>query len=386
MSEILNENLKEYKISRIPYIHLLGRNVSNALKNEKPVSLFWGASGLEIKAKSSEVWALVETDYSVNEVWACVWINGRIISRFMLEKGKKWICLCRGFSEKTVNTICFMRDSQAMCDDLRQICLVHSFALAKNGEFLPIEKKKPMIEFVGDSITSGEGLVGSIKEEEWISTWISPSKTYAVQAANALNADFSLISQCGWGVVTGWNNNRNTIIPPYYEQVCGLCSGENQKRLGSIEKFDFSICQNDFVFVNLGTNDSGAFNSPPWIENGIEYKMRKNLDGSYFEEDAIKISYGVKDFLKIIRKNNPKARICWIWGMLEIPELSKYLEKGVSMYIAESKDKKVDTMVLQSMSLEVKDEDKGSRFHPGPLTHKNAAKKIFEYCKKFHHT
>ena len=62
--------------------------------------------------------------------------------------------------------------------------------------------------------------------------------------------------------------------------------------------------------------------------------------------------------------------------MLELPELSEYIKKGVSMYVAESGDKKVDTMILPSMSLEKEDDDKGARFHPGPLTHKNAAKKI----------
>lgn len=383
MSLTLNENLKEYKISRIPHVRLLGRNVPDALQSGRPVALFWGASGLEIKAKSSEVWALVETDYSVHEVWLCVWINGRIVSRFMLEKGKHWICLGRAFSGETANSFCLMRDSQAMSEDFEQICLVHSFALAENGEFFPVDEKKLKIEFVGDSITSGEGLVGSINEEEWISTWISPSKTYAVQAANALNAEFSLISECGWGVVTGWDNNINLAIPPIYEKVCGSCKGKKQSELGSLDFYDFSSNKKDFIFVNLGTNDANAFNTPPWKENenAPEYKMHKNPDGTFLKEDAMKIAEGIKQFLKMIRKHNPESRICWIWGMLELPELSEYIKKGVSMYVAESGDKKVDTMILPSMSLEKEDDDKGARFHPGPLTHKNAAKKIIEYCR-----
>ncbi|MBO4439665.1 MAG: hypothetical protein J5798_09975 [Spirochaetaceae bacterium] len=383
MSKTLNGNLKEYKISEIPYIRLMGRNIKGILQSGKPVPLFWSASCLEVKAKSSEVWALVETDYSVYEVWLTVWINGRIVSRFMAEKGKNWICLCRGFSAETVNTVRLMRDTQAMSEDPDQICLVHSLAIDDGGAFQSVEKKKLKIEFVGDSLTSGEGLYGNISEQQWISTWISGSKTYAVRTADALNADFSVVSQCGWGIVSGWNNNIQTIIPPYYEQICGLCKGEKQKKLGSTEPFDFSAVKNDFVFIYLGANDYGAFFNPAWVQNGKEYKLRQNPDGSFVEEDAMKVAYAVKDFLKVVRKNNPDSRLCWLWGTLDMPELSPYLEKGVAMYIEETGDKKTDILQLPSKSLEKEDEDKGSRDHPGPLSHKNASEKLIEYCRKF---
>lgn len=381
MSKTLNDNLKEYKISEIPYARLMGRNVKGALNSGKPVPLFWGASCIEVRAASSEVWALVETDYSVYEVWACVWVNGRIISRFMLEKGKNWICLCRGFSAGTVNDVRLMRDSQAMSEDPEQVFLVHSFAIEKSGTFQPLKEKKLRIEFVGDSVTSGEGLYGAVDENQWISAWISPSKTYAVKAAEALNAEFSLVSACGWGIVAAWNNNVQCVIPPYYEQICGICKGEPQQKLGTCEKFDFAEKPNDFVFVNLGANDYGAFFNEPWIHDGKEYKMHTNPDGSFDEADCMKVSCGIRDFLKVIRKNNPQAKICWVWDMLEMPELSTYMHKGVSMYIAESGDKNVDIQLLPPSSLEKEDEDKGSRNHPGPLTHKLAAAKIIDYCK-----
>ena len=94
-----------------------------------------------------------------------------------------------------------------------------------------------------------------------------------------------------------------------------------------------------------------------------------------------KVSCGIRDFLKLIRRNNPQAIICWVWGTLEMPELETYMHKGVSMYIAESGDKNVDMLILPPPSLEREDEDKGSRNHPGPLTHKLAAAKIIDYYK-----
>ena len=209
------------------------------------------------------------------------------------------------------------------------------------------------------------------------------SKTYAVRTAEALNAEFSVLSACGWGIISGWNNNIFTVIPPYYEQICGLCKGEKQKQLGSIDKFDFSGIDNDFVFIYLGANDNGAFFNPPWVHDGKEYKLHQNPDGSFLEEDAMKVAYGVRDFLKVVRRNNPASRLCWLWGTLDMPELSPYLEKGFAMYIEETGDKKADILQMPSQSLEKEDEDKGSRSHPGPLSHKNASQKLIEYCHRF---
>ena len=42
-----------------------------------------------------------------------------------------------------------------------------------DGEFLPLPEPKYRLEFVGDSITSGEGTVGAVYEEDWISVFFS---------------------------------------------------------------------------------------------------------------------------------------------------------------------------------------------------------------------
>lgn len=40
-----------------------------------------------------------------------------------------------------------------------------------DGEFLQLPEPKYRLEFVGDSITSGEGTVGDACEEDWISAF-----------------------------------------------------------------------------------------------------------------------------------------------------------------------------------------------------------------------
>ena len=102
---------------------------------------------------------------------------------------------------------------------------------------------KYRLEFVGDSITSGEGTVGAVYEEDWISAFFSAENTYPRMVADALSAEYRVISQSGWGIVTGWNGNVENKIPPFYTQVCGLLTGERNASLGALEDYDFEAWQ-----------------------------------------------------------------------------------------------------------------------------------------------
>lgn len=372
-------NLPFYYVDEIEEIKLWGRHPSNVLKNHKPVSLFWSASGVEVNVKTNEIWACIESDYDANEPWLSVWVDGRILSRFMLRKGKHFYCLIRGLSTGTAHSIRLMKDTQAMSGDGKHLLLVHGFSLSKGAEFLPVQERKLKLEFIGDSITSGEGLKGAVDEGDWISSWISCSENYAVQAGEKLNADYCLLSQCGWGVVAGWDNNPFSVMPPHYENVCSLLWGPRQKDFGCNESYDFDSFKPDYIFVNLGTNDNSAFNQPAWIDpkTGIEYKLNKN------GEDYKKVGDGISSFLEKIRSKNPSSKIVWLWGMLEIAEMEPYILEGVNNYRKLSGDENVFTMKLESNLCEVKEEDKGSRGHPGPLTHKLAAEKIVQFVQEY---
>ena len=96
---------------------------------------------------------------------------------------------------------------------------------------------------MGDSITSGEGTVGAVYEEDWISAFFSAENTYPRMVADALSAEYRVVSQSGWGIVTGWDGNVENKIPPFYTQVCGLLTGERNASLGALEDYDFEAWQ-----------------------------------------------------------------------------------------------------------------------------------------------
>jgi hypothetical protein len=153
-----NEKLKIYPLADIENLKVHGRTTGCL----SPLTVFWTGSGIELNAKGSELWIEVEVDYDMYEPWISVVINSATVSRQMLTAGRYWICIFRGMTEHEVKSVKIIRDVQAMNGDPKSYMQVH--AVKFDGEFLPIEEKPYKIEFVGDSITSGEGVIGAKKE------------------------------------------------------------------------------------------------------------------------------------------------------------------------------------------------------------------------------
>ena len=371
------ENLDKYQIYQIPNKNILGRNVKDAMTSKNPLTLFWSASGIEICTNASELWIQVSSNYSVNEIYLAVQISGYTIARFMAPKEKTWICVAKNLNPQEKNNISIIKDSQPSAFDPNHIVQIHQIAVTKNAEFFQVPKKDCFIEFIGDSITSGEGLCGRPEAPEWISSYISVSNNYAMQIAKIKNAEISIISQCGWGITRGWDSNIYSNIPSHYQNVCSIFNSPMQKELGSCQEYDFSK-KADFVVVNLGTNDNSSFNNP-WTDEstGKVYQYQVNDDGTVAESSKKEIYEGIKKFLYQIRKNNPSAKILWVWGMLKLDKIPAILQNAMEDYKKESGDQNVFTLELDAME-DVENHllDKGSRWHPGPKTHELAAKKI----------
>ena len=371
------ENLDKYQIYQIPNKNILGRNVKDAMTSKNPLTLFWSASGIEFCTNASELWVQVSSDYSVNEIYLAVQISGYTIARFMAPKEKSWICVAKNLNPQEKNNISIIKDSQPSAFDPNHIVQIHQIAVTKNAEFFQVPKKDCFIEFIGDSITSGEGLCGRPEAPEWISSYISVSNNYAMQIAKIKNAEISIISQCGWGITRGWDSNIYSNIPSHYQNVCSIFNSPMQKELGSCQEYDFSK-KADFVVVNLGTNDNSSFNNS-WTDEstGKVYQYQVNDDGTVAESSKKEIYEGIKKFLYQIRKNNPSAKILWVWGMLKLDKIPAILQNAMEDYKKESGDQKVFSLELDAME-DVENHllDKGSRWHPGPKTHELAAKKI----------
>lgn len=366
------QNLKLMPLSEIENLRVHGR--TNGCLS--PLTLFWTGSMLELNARGSELWIEIEADYDEYEPWISILINGAQVSRMMLTVGRYWICVFRGMNADIVKNVRIVKDVQAMSGDPE--CLLQFHAVKFDGAFLPVAEKPYKIEFVGDSLTSGEGLVGAKGEEDWIPMWFGAVNNYAVLTAQAFNADYRIVSQSGWGVLTGWDNNPHNNIPEYYEKLCGLLNGERNIALEAQMDNDFTAWQPDIVVVNLGTNDMSAFNQPEWRDesSGECYKQRRNEDGSFQEEDLKAFEDAVTEFLAKLRHCNPKAHIVWAYGMAGLLMMPA-IYRAVDAYTKVNNDKKISVFQLPNTT----EEEEGSRFHPGVAAHEKAAKELTEYLK-----
>lgn len=368
---IPNNNLKYYSIHDVKYkIH--GRTDDT----QNPIPLFWNGSAVEVNVTGSELWIDIEVDFDMHEPWAGCSINGEMISRQMLMAGRYKLCLFRGMSKGSIKNVRFFRELQAMSEDNANHLLVHGFS--SDGSFFPVADRKYKLEFVGDSITSGEGTYGARAEEDWIPMFMSASRNYAVMVSECLDADYRLISQGGWGVLTGWDNDPYHNIPSCYEKICGIVHGEANETLGAMKPYAFSSWKPDAVIVNLGTNDASAFNQPLWqdLNTGESFKQYMNPDGSYEEASLKRLQKAVTDFLALIRKNNPDSYIVWIYGMLGY-ELTLPITDAINSYRKLTGDNKVSFLQLPATT----DETVGSRSHPGLLSHERSAQLLIEYLK-----
>ena len=343
-------------------VHVLGRTYGT----EGDLELIWTGSGVEFEMNCSELGVVLEAGNSVYMPWISLVLDGYFLAHIPVQEGVNKYMLLRNMDPSVKHTVRIVRDFQASVDDPG--CFLKLKKIIYEGEIRKTEPKKYRFEFIGDSITSGEGVLGAHEEMDWISPYFSAVKNYAVMTADTLGADYRIISQSGWGVTMGWDNNPASRIPLIYDSV-------NAKR--GVKDYDHSSWEPDAVIINLGTNDGGAFDNPAFTDpvTGESFKYKKLEDGSYDPEDLANIQKGMCDFMMHIREVHPNAHILWVYGMLGAVLMDTVIA-AVSQFWIEA-----DTNAGYLQLPDTQGEAFGSRFHPGEPSHKAASEKIAERLK-----
>ncbi len=323
-------------------LRILGRTDRSCL----PLALDWTGSGVELQFKGSDLWAELEATGKAPVMWMAVLADGQPVARFPVEPGIRFYPLVMGMDPEHSRTVTLMKETQCMPDSPETTVILRSLRL--NGEAEELKPRDLKIEFVGDSLTSGEGSLAPNGNDEWITIWFSACGNYSQVACQELNAERRVLSQSGWGVCWDWEHKPEGNMTDHYEEICGVLRGPAADRRGCGKPYDFSEWQPDIVCIRLLTNDCG----------GMEQK------GS-FEADRDRVTEGCLTLLRKVRKNNPKAKIVWILpGTAHHPEL---VEEAVEKARQEGMDG-LFTFTLPDYG----PEDMGARFHPNAAWNRKA--------------
>ena len=334
-----------------PGIRLMGRMDHS----QKPLALDWTGSGMEFRFRGTDAWAKLEAPAASPVMWMIVLADGQPITRFPVEPGIRMYPLLLGLEAEQERTVTLMKETQCMPDQPAATVLLHSLRI--DGEMTDLPEKALKIEFVGDSLTSGEGALAAKDNMEWVTPWFTARGNYSWYACDALNAERSILSQSGWGVCWDYQHTEQNNMSDAYEYVAGVLHGPEAEARGCRKLWDFSRWQPDIVCIRLGTNDN----------NGM-------IERNSPEADRETLIRGSMDLMRKVRRHNPRAKIVWILPGSDCrPELAA---EAVKRMQGEMKD--VHAFTLPDYG----PEESGARWHPNAEYNRRAGMLLAQYLRQ----
>ena len=288
-----------------------------------------------------------------NKARIAVLVNGeRVIDDIVRTEEKTYSVISSEVETEAVITVIKLSEAAMSAFSVNEIVV--------DGEISPVENKPVFIEFIGDSITCGYGVDDEDENHNFSTATEDVTRAYAYRTAKALGVDYSMVSYSGYGIVSGYTGdgviNASELVPPYYENpayTIGDFGGVKPQNL----KWDFSSRQPDLILINLGTNDDSYC--------GEDEERRAEYCRLYIE------------FLKTVRKNNPKAKIVCALGIMT-DRLCPYVEKIAKDYSQQTRDNNISTFRFDVQLLE---DGYAANYHPTAKTHGKAAEKLTAYLK-----
>ena len=339
------------------------KKIGRTYEHSNGLVLAYSASGIEFNVKSKYLGVTIagdsgasghETDSSARIV---AFVNGeRFLDKLISKKSETFAIFDE---DKNIEGLVQILKVSESANSLAAItCLT----VNENGIVTPGKEREFKIEFVGDSITCGYGVDDPVKEHHFKTSTEDATKTYAFKTAQALNADWSFVSVSGWGIISGYTGdakkNANSVIPRVYDKL-GFSWGNTIFGInpGNIS-WNFDSYQPDFVVINLGTNDA-----------------------TYTKKKADRLQEYVDsytDFLKQIRRKNPKAYIICCLGMMG-DDLCISMSQAVSKYSSETGDSKISALRLKPQQMS---DSICADWHPSEKTHEKASKQLIDVITK----
>lgn len=349
-------SLKSFPASE-QYVRFIGRTA----ENEGIRLLALPASGVEFTfTGTSASFTLVGDNMTSNpekQPRFAVYINGERTMDELLDSAEKEVTVFTS-DEPVQTTVKLLKLSEAQESTMG----IKSVNVTSAEDIAPTAQTgKLKIEFIGDSITCGYGVDDEDRDHHFKTSTEDATKAYAYKTAMALDADYSLVSYSGNGIISGYTDNgtRQTsqMVPAVYKKFAKSWGSYDMFSVQELD-WDFSQFQPDYIVINLGTNDAS-------YTKGDKDKIQEYIDGYV-------------DFLSTVRENNPKAHIICSLGVMGT-DLYPAIEKAAAAYTEKTGDTNLSTFKFT-----VQDGNKNgyaADWHPTAASHDIAAAELTEYIK-----
>ena len=347
--------MKSYSVNSDPRILRMGRHD----KNDAAFELYYSGSMAVMNVKGSRLEAEIECGYDALRPYITFEVDGLRAQTLSPLEGTNFYTVFMGMDSNKTHKVRIIKESQAFTDN----SFVKLKTVRTDGKLVKVAPKKRRIEFIGDSVTAGEGVRGPKNFSEWMPMMFCSTDDYALVTADKLKAEFQTVAVSGWGVVCSWDNDPKCNLPRIYDKLYGL-------RNDTPYEFDFKP---DTVVIALGTNDNSAASQNARLDeaSGKMYKLTDSReDTELFRDKAY-------EFIKRVNKLNPGAKIVWLTYFKE-----GRIHAALNEAVLRAHTEGIDVCLCAPIDIfKLPRGGMGSRSHPGKVTHKAIAEALYKLLK-----
>ena len=302
--------------ARDPHIHYMGR----VIMQKNVAQLSWSATTVKIAFSGTGIKASLKDERGDN--YLKVIVDGKVIKDLHPDTIQHTYTLVENLSAGKHTLELFKRTEWD-----RGKTWLYGFIPDAGTTLLaapPAAKRK--IEFFGNSITCGFGVMDTSGKDRGTSEFEDAYLSYATLTARHYHADVHLTAKSGIGVVVSW---FPLIMPEMYDRADATDPSS---------KWDFGQYTPDVVVINLFQNDS-------WLLMHPDHEQFKARFGTQ-APDSSQIITAYSDLVKKIRSQYPKATIICALGNMDASSKGMPWPGYIRSAVASLHDSKIYSLIF----------------------------------------
>ena len=350
-----NENKEETALTDIQKMKYIGRTYYNEENDRLWMGLSGSGFSFDYTGDKVSMFMTGNPGGKTDKARVGVYVDGERVKDLQIPADGEIIELDGKGSEPINVTVVKLSECAMSCCGLIKL-------ETNGGTVSPAADKKHRIEIIGDSITCGYGVDDPDMSHSFSTATEDCTKSYSIKTANLLDADYSLVSFSGYGIISGYSGDGkkhdDQLVPTYYDKYGFTYNSSFGGKKPQDLEWDFSRFVPEVVVINLGTNDAS-------YAAGNEEREKEYAD-SYAE------------FLKHVREKNPSARIYCTLGTMGT-QLNEKMHEAVEAYTSFTGDTYI---AVVDFPLQNQNEDGiAADWHPSDKTHTKSAEQLAAVIK-----